>query len=454
MCKEKIMRKRFLGLAILMALVSAFGSDTAAQRRPAQQQKPAASDLKIKYKQTTSGQSFESTTMIKGQRERGEMRMASMDMVNITQCDLKRTIQVSDTAQKYLITPMAVTTASSGGATSTPTTSTPQPTRRGGVVTYTITNTDTGERKEMFGFTARHIKTSMLVESSPDACNKMNQKMETDGWYIDFSFGLQCDVGQAQTAGRPSAQGGCQDRYEFKNVGTVKKGYPLIETMTMYGPDGRVITTTTKEVLELSREPLDAALFDIPTGYTEAASAQELYVAPSVSEMTSPSSSRQQSTISNANEAVGNTGKAPGSIRIGVAQIKNKTDRQISTEALRARLLGDLQSGNVEAVPLNAMTAIEADAECKIKQCDFILYTDVATLKASKIGGMFGRVTGVTAASKTEAKLDYKLVAVGETAPRLQASASAKEEGDDNSAGTALAQEARAVSAAVRKGRN
>ena len=100
------------------------------------------------------------------------------------------------------------------------------------------------------------------------------------------------------------------------------------------------------------------------------------------------------------------------------------------------------------------MTAIEADAECKVKQCDFILYTDLSTLKASKIGGMFGRVTGVTAAAKTEAKLDYKLVAVGETAPRLQASASAKEEGDENSAGTALAQEARAVSAAVRKARN
>ena len=100
------------------------------------------------------------------------------------------------------------------------------------------------------------------------------------------------------------------------------------------------------------------------------------------------------------------------------------------------------------------MSAIEADAECKQKQCDFILYTDVATLKSSKIGGMFGRVTGVAGASKTEAKLDYKLVAVGETAPRLQASATAKEDGEENSAGTALAQEARAVNAAVRKGRN
>ena len=307
----------------------------------------------------------------------------------------------------------------------------------------------------MFGFTARHLKTSTVIESSPDACNPTNQRIDTDGWYIDFSFGLQCDLGQAQTSYQPTAPGGCRDRYQFKNVGTVKKGYPLIETMTMYGPDGRVLTSTTKEVLELSREPLDAALFDIPTGYTEAASAQELYMPPSTGEASSPSYTPPSSSVSDRTTgAAVNTGKAPGSIRIGVVQIKNKTDRQISMEALRARLIGDLQGGNVEAVPLNAMTAIEADAECKTKQCDFILYTDLATLKASKIGGMFGRVTGVTAASKTEAKVDYKLVAVGETSPRLQASASAKEEGDDNSAGTALAQEARAVSAAVRKGSN
>lgn len=447
------MSNRFLGFALLIALGSAFGHEATAQRRPAPQ-KPAASDLKITYKQTTSGQSMESTTMLKGQRERSEMSMGmGMKMVNITQCDLKRTIQISDTAHKYVITPMTVTTASTAPA-STPATPAAQPTRRGGVVTYSTTSTDTGERKEMFGFTARHIKSTMVISSSPDACSPTNHKMETDGWYIDFSFGLQCEISPAQTALQPTAPGGCRDRYEFKNVGNAKKGYPLIETMTMYGPDGRVLTSTTKEVLELSREPLDAALFDIPSGYTEAASAQELYMPPSVSGMPSMDSDGEGPGVSQLKTTAANTGKAPGAIRIGVVQIKNKTDKQISSEALRGRLINDLQSGNLEAVPLNAMSAIEADAECRVKQCDFILYTDVATLKSSKIGGMFGRVTGVAGASKTEAKLDYKLVAVGETAPRLQASASAKEEGDENSAGTALAQEARAVTAAVRKGRN
>lgn len=448
------MSNRLFRFAVLITLVSVFTSYGYAQRRPAQQkpaaQRPAAADLKITYKQTTSGQTMESTTMLKGLRERSEMRMGQgMDMVNITQCDLKRTIQLSDNARKYVITPMNVT-ATSAGAAPAPAAPSSQPTRSGGVVTYTTTATDTGERKEMFGFTARHIKTTMVIASSPDACSPSNYKMDLDGWYIDFSYGLQCELPQAQTPYNPSAAGGCRDRYEFKNAGNVKRGYPLVETMTMYGADGRVVTTTTKEVVELSREPLNAALFDIPTGYTEAASTQELYMPASMSD-TASSGAREEPSASAPSAAAANTGKAPGNIRIGVVQIKNKTDKQISTEALRARLIGDLQSGNIEAVPLNAMSAIEADAECKLKQCDFILYTDLSALKSSKIGGMFGRVTGVPGASKTEAKLDYKLVAVGETSPRLQSSASAKEEGEDNSAGTALAQEARAVTAAVRK---
>jgi hypothetical protein len=46
----------------------------------------------------------------------------------------------------------------------------------------------------------------------------------------------------------------------------------------MYGPDGQVMFTSTKEVVELSREALDPALFDVPAGYTETTNTQELYM--------------------------------------------------------------------------------------------------------------------------------------------------------------------------------
>jgi len=47
---------------------------------------------------------------------------------------------------------------------------------------------DTGERKMMFGMQARHIITTMEMNSSADSCNGASQmKMEYDGWYVDFS---------------------------------------------------------------------------------------------------------------------------------------------------------------------------------------------------------------------------------------------------------------------------
>ena len=66
------------------------------------------------------------------------------------------------------------------------------PARKGGVITVSRTSTDTGERQEMFGYKARHIKTSMVMESSPDACNQSHMKMETDGWYADLSAAFSC----------------------------------------------------------------------------------------------------------------------------------------------------------------------------------------------------------------------------------------------------------------------
>src|SRR5882672_7611597 len=105
------MRKRFLGTSIVGALALLIISPTAlvAQRtrnRPAQPAPvPARNDLKITYRTTTSGQSMENTTMLKGARERSEMKLGyGRDIINVTQCDLKRTIQISDSAKKYVIT--------------------------------------------------------------------------------------------------------------------------------------------------------------------------------------------------------------------------------------------------------------------------------------------------------------------------------------------------------------
>jgi hypothetical protein len=456
------MNQRVLSFSLIVAfatLISLLTGTAQTRRGPAPAprtgpaQKPAETNLKIKYKSTMGGQAMESTTMIKGPRERSEMNTGyGMDSVNITQCDLKRTIQVSNKNQKYLITPMQ--TSSSTETTAAPMTQPAQPVRTGGVVTYTTTVTDTGERKEMFGFTARHVKSSVMIESSPDACRPVNQKMETDGWYIDLNVNFDCELGRQQVNAQSMPIGGCRDRTQFRRQGSARLGTPLIVTTTMYGPDGRVMFSSTQEAIELSREPLDAALFDIPAGYTEAKDSQEFYGMPSMDSAMSQANPSSNQTMNTSSIQQSADAKRPGSVRVGVVTFNNKAGKPVSIESLRQRLVSNIESTDVDAVSLNAISPAEAEAEAKAKQCDFILYTDITSLKSSaakKLGGMFGGAVGLSGA-KTEARVDYRLFAVGEGSPRLQSSATAKEEGDEQSAGTAIDAEAQQVSAAVKRG--
>lgn len=449
------MRKLFVSSAIVLfvtviSLPILFGQT---RQRP-NTEKATTNDFKVKYRVTTGaagvpGQSSESITMIKGARERSESHSGYGDTINILQCDLKRTIQISEASKKYVITP--IETGERSPSATTPAPGNSEPVRRGGILSYTTSVIDTGERREMFGFTARHVKSSTVIESSPDACNAVNQRIEIDGWYVDLTVGLDCQTGRPPVMPSRAPRSGCQDQTRFKHEGNGKLGYPLIESMSMYGEGGRVMFTTSKEVVELSRQPLDIALFDIPSGYTEAASTQELYVTPGMAEGTgrtqtggeTPNVTRPPGTTPEIKKASG--------LLVGVVQINNKAGRPVSQDALRDRLVAQLSQSGVTAIPLNAISQMEAESEAKVKQCDFILYTDVTALKGSKLGGMFGRVTGVQGAGTTEAKIEFKLFAVGESVPRLQSSTTAKEEGDEASAGTAIDAEARLVSGEVRK---
>src|SRR6267378_3458243 len=167
------MKIRLILFAVIIFAISAATVISFGQRRP-DDEKPIAGDFKITVKTTMAGMPTQSTTMIKGLRERSETNMAmggmNMSQVSITQCDLRRTIQINDRARKYMISPMdsdEANGASTSAATGAPMSGT---SRRGGLVTMTVNTTDTGERKEMFGFTARHLKRTMMSQSSPDAC--------------------------------------------------------------------------------------------------------------------------------------------------------------------------------------------------------------------------------------------------------------------------------------------
>ncbi|MEK6300954.1 MAG: hypothetical protein AABO41_09555 [Acidobacteriota bacterium] len=416
----------------------------------------ASADIKMKTKNTSPGNTSEGTIYIKGVRQRSSQSYgAGFEMVTITQCDLKRTVQINDKARTYMVTPMVSATSPSTttGEKQAPSANQPTTTRRGGVVTYHSTITDTGERKKMFGFNARHIKSSMMVESSPDACYPSRMRIETDGWYIDFEFNFECDSDKPLVAGAPGGGGrpDCRDEIRFKRSGAGKMGYPILVTTTVYLDGGQTSVSTT-EVVELTTTPSDAALFEVPTGYTEAKDYQELMGMPSVESITQ---SGRRPTVPQANdEASVAAVKQPGKIRVGVVTIANKTDRSPSLYNLRSRLISNIIDADVDAVPLDSRTPAEIEAEAKQKSCDYILYTDIALLKTSgKVGGLLGRATGVGGVKeKVEARLDFRLFPVSSSTAVLTSSATAKDESsEDASLSLAAGQEGRAVVVEVRK---
>lgn len=231
----------------------------------------ALADVKITTKSIASGQSFNSTTYIKGARQRTE----GMGFTTIYQCDLKRMIQINDKSKSYLITPLG------GGADASGSTNARKPgtsARRGGVITYHTTNTDTGERKQMLGMTARHIKSKIVIEASEGACNSMNMEMWTDGWYVDIPASQSCPTDGSGANGFPVDQSDCVDEVRYKTEGVANTGYPIMTTTTIKfnGAISIPSSESTQEVTDLSTVKLDAALFDIPAGYKEVKTAQEL----------------------------------------------------------------------------------------------------------------------------------------------------------------------------------
>jgi hypothetical protein len=356
----------------------------------------ASADTKVKSRQTSGGQTYENTSYIKGKRQRSET--SGGQMIMIQQCDLRRNIQIMPQAKMYMIQPYdQPSTGSTANNAGAPATS--QPFKKGGVITSTVTTKDTGERKQMFGYTARHIITTMEMKSSPDACSTVNTKMEIDGWYIDAAFALDCDMGRAYTNYKPRVSGGCQDRYETKTIGMAKKGYPVWEKTTMFGPNGGEGFSTINEVVEFSQATLDQSLFEIPEGYREVEDFASAFSAAAASAAggntaetagaASVTSTPTQPASAPAAPAVGP--KREGVIRFGVPLAKTGNvaewmNAQNLAQAVQATLTQNLKGTNVEAVVIEA-TGAGIQAEAQQKQCDYIVF---ATASHKKGGGGFG----------------------------------------------------------------
>ena len=432
-------------LSLLTVLISVFGVSAL-----------TAQNYKLRQVTSMNGQKMESTTYVRGMRKRtegGGMMGMGNDVATIEQCDLKQNLKVNDKKRQYAVEPFE--TGETGNLNPAGPAPKPKsaPATKGGTITYVSNLTDTGERKTMFGMTARHVKTSMSVESSADACSKQDMKMETDGWYIDLPDFICPLAWRPQMPPQMGDRSGCQDRVAFRTTGAGKPGFPLTETRTM-SMEGGMSFMQTLETLEFSKAALEAALFDIPEGYAKVSDSQQLYGRPDYAAMMRQAESMDEDKPKSSTASASSmspaapSGKRPGVIRIGVLPPTNKGDN-VSITNMQAFLARQLNAGDVEGVPVGS----EADA--RAASCDFLLSSDISKLKqstAGKIGGMFGKVTNTGVSGNYEAEVGFQLTSLTGGQKAVQSKASSKTENNvDRAAESILSQEAAAVISAVKK---
>jgi hypothetical protein len=378
---------------------------------------PPPTDVRLHTKLTNGAQISENSTFFKGVRQRYEFPGITM----LNQCDLKRSVQLNATSKQFLV-------VSTESPSPTPAAA-PAPAKpKGGVITETMTLSDTGERKELFGREARHIKTVMARQPGPNACESKTTRVETDGWYVDLPDHDLCPSAPAPQPSAPPAEGACTDRVEARRVGEAKLGFAVATTTTTTTDDGKETesSSSTMEVTDLQVTSLDAELFDVPPGYSEVKTYQDLL--PGLAKGGNLTDALFGS-ITDGTSAV--APKKPGVIRIGVVDTVNKTDRNIPTPVLRTALVAAFTKAPYEALPLVGATPADLNRDAASKACDFVITSELAELKSGKpgkVGGMLKKVSGDANAQEEvhDARVDYKLYAIGDQAkPRISATAKA-----------------------------
>jgi len=250
----------------------------------------ARADLKLKFKITENGREGESIIHFKGRRQRNDFSFKRPDgtsaaLAYIFQCDLKRSLSLDEAKRVFYehpLIPIQEFLAHGEAQSAQQKEKKSRPLKIDGLMIETFTVVDTGERKEMFGYTARRIKTTLTWEpNTPQDCPIAPLLKETDGWYVDILYGTHCsydisgfDEGELRTA----PQTKCVDRFfaddkrryllDRRQVGTARFGFPLMLQVKSYGDDNRPLLRTS-EVVEISNEDLNASLFEPPVNFTK-----------------------------------------------------------------------------------------------------------------------------------------------------------------------------------------
>ena len=335
-------------------------------------------DVTIKTTYKTGAETTSYKAYLAKQRQRFEY---DRNIILIRQLDKQRVIEIDEEARSWVA---FLIEAPKPGSEA-----------KGGIVTVTSSVVDTGETKNMFGMTARHLKTTVVTSAASGACHPGRETVETDGWYVDI------ELTDAVDAVAPTQ--GCKDEVRYEGNGATKRAYPVAFTSRIVREKGEE-TTISAEVTELSTAAIPESIFEPPAGYAERKSVGDLAAARP---------------------------KPAGIFRVGVIVLHDSTGQQLAVAQLHARLAAMLSGPGVQGVPLGSA------AEAEAAHCDFVLNTEVASVTKSavgqvagrvlKFGGMLSRGAGKTPAQDgTEATLQFTLTRFGQTAPALSSSAAGK----------------------------
>jgi hypothetical protein len=247
-------------------------------------QPAATTGIKMTIRNRFQDISIDSTIYLQSDRRREEYRNSQGQqkgplLASITRCDLGQQFELNLEAAQYVSAPYPLKpiTQEQAKALGLNTPQVPQsgkPTLR-----IETTTRDTGERKEIFGYTARHViansKQIPLEGSHAEA-----EDTVTDGWYIDLDSQISCEpkfpkgaVAYVYASGRGLPP---PDTPQFVNVGVPENGFAVQLTRTSKStftlPDG----TKRKDelnfetrVVQLEKGSIDPGVFEIPSGFKQ-----------------------------------------------------------------------------------------------------------------------------------------------------------------------------------------
>ena len=262
---------------------------------------------------------------------------------------------------------------------------------RKGTLTIDAFVEDSGKRQMMFGLQARWLKFTTEMTSSADSCLETpNMKMVQEGWFVHLWLESEsCPI-------RPQPdEGGCFPRLVVKRAAS--PGFMLTGTTTSY-IDGKLTGSNHVETVDLSKATLDQALFEIPKDYYEVDSFADLMTARA------------------GVDAAGNTilykdGTRPDEKRRIAIDYFSGSASKLDQESLRNFIADKVRSAGHNG------TVIGSAADLKTGTFANVIGVEIKKIKesgASKVGGLFGKVTGSDAlakAGKSQAEIVVTLYA-------------------------------------------